>query len=104
MLNEFKPGELPGGDIRGAPEDINSYERIEEVAKLTIETCLIKLRLYGWMQTGMTCSRPFSTSWLSLENYPRFAAFELLYPIPLLRCIEGRQRSLILVLTNSIRR
>ena len=62
MLNDFKPGELPGGDVKGASKDTTNYARIEEEAKAIYETCLKELRLFGWMQTGMTCSRAFSTS------------------------------------------
>lgn len=76
MLNEYKPGDLPGGDIKGASEDITSYEKIEEVAKATVENCVMELKSYGWIQTGMTCSRAFNTSWLSIEHYSEFAAFE----------------------------
>ena len=87
MLNEFKPGELPGGDVKGASEDNTSYKRIEEQAKATFKTCLEELRLFGWMQTGMTYSRAFSTSWLSLEHYPKFTVFEFSHSISRLRYV-----------------
>lgn len=103
MLNEFKPGELPGGDVKAASVDITSYERIEEEAKATFETCLEQLRLFGWMQTGMTYSRTLSTSWLSLEHCSRSTAFEFPHAILLLRNVAGKQRSLMLVLINNIR-
>ena len=54
MLNEFKPGELPGGDIKGVSEDITSYGMIEEISRNIIRNCVMERKLYGWVQTGMT--------------------------------------------------
>ena len=53
MLNEFGPGQLPGGDVEGGSKDITSYREIEEDAKLIFGTCVLKRGLFGWMQTGM---------------------------------------------------
>ena len=100
MLNEFRPGELPGGDVKGASVDITSYKRIEEAAKLTIESCMMKRYLYGWMQIGMTCSRAFFTSWSSLPNS---TAVEFPHLISLLLSIEGRRKTLKLMLTDNVR-
>lgn len=55
MLNEFGPGELPGGETKGASKDIASYMEIEEHAKQIFETCVEKQGLFGWMQAGMMC-------------------------------------------------
>ena len=103
MLNEFEPGELPGDDVEGASEDTTSYEMIEEEAKITFETCVEEWKLFGWMQTGMTFSRAFSTFWLSLEHYPKLTAFEYSHAISLLRHVEVKQGLLMLVLISIIR-
>ena len=53
MLNEFGPGELPGGDIKGASKDMTSYIEIEEDVKLISGSCVLKRGLFGWMQIGI---------------------------------------------------
>lgn len=53
MLNEFGPGELPGGDVKGASKDKSSYFELGEHAKHIFATCVLKQGLFGWMQAGM---------------------------------------------------
>ncbi len=55
MVAEFGPGELPGGDAKGASKDMASYMKIEEDAKQIFAACVTKQGSLGWMQTGMTC-------------------------------------------------
>ena len=76
MLNEFKPGELPGGDIKGASEDITNYAIIEEISRTLVRNCVMERKMYGWMQTGMTYELfHLLVIGVLLEHYPEFAAF-----------------------------
>ncbi|KAK0508135.1 hypothetical protein JMJ35_009219 [Cladonia borealis] len=52
MLNEYGPGELPGGDIKGASKDKASYMDLEQGAKHIFANCVLKQGLFGWMQAG----------------------------------------------------
>ena len=55
MLNEFGPGELPGGDVKGGSKDAASYMEIDECAKQIFATCVEGKELFGWMPAGMIC-------------------------------------------------
>ena len=60
MLNEYGPGELPGGDAKGASKDKASYMDLEQGAKHIFANCVLKQELFGWMQAGMICKGTFS--------------------------------------------
>ena len=75
MLKDFEPGELPGGDVKGASEDTTSYERIEKGTKVTFETCLKELKLFGWMRTGMACSKAFVYLYVVARTLPQIYSF-----------------------------
>ena len=60
MVNEYGPGELPGGDVKGASKDKASYEDLEQGAKHILANCVLKQGLFGWMQAGMICRGAFS--------------------------------------------
>ena len=60
MLNEYGPGELPGGDVKGASKDVASYKDLEQDAKHIFANCVLKQGLFGWMQAGMICHGAFS--------------------------------------------
>ena len=55
MLKEFGPGELPGGEVKGASKDITSYMEIEKDAKQIFSTCVTEQGLFGWVKAGMMC-------------------------------------------------
>ena len=105
MLNEFGPGQLPGGDVKGGSKDITSYREIEEDAKLIFGTCVLKRGLFGWMQTGMyDMLRSFClTHSLSLVYCHKFEALESWHSLSSVLCIGGKQETLMQVLINSVR-
>lgn len=48
-----KPGELPGGDWKGPPSDLSSWQDVYLTAKRLVEKCVMEKNKLGWSQIGM---------------------------------------------------
>lgn len=58
MVDYFKPGALPGGDLVRAPTDLTTYEHLYETAKSVLKNCVEDYGIPGWKSTGEYIQSP----------------------------------------------